>query len=34
MITKDKTAHLILKVKEASAKDAGRAIVRIDPQDI
>jgi len=34
MTTKDKTAHLILKVKEASVKDAGRAIVRIDPEDI
>ena len=34
MITKDKTTHLTLKVKEASAKDAGRAIVRIDPQDM
>ena len=27
-------AHLTLKVKEALAKDVGRAIVRIDPEDM
>ncbi|MBI5242772.1 MAG: CDC48 family AAA ATPase [Elusimicrobia bacterium] len=31
---KTETAHLTLKVKEALAKDVGRAIVRIDPEDM
>ena len=33
MTTKN-NSHITLKVKEALAKDAGRAIVRIDPQDM
>ncbi len=33
MTTKN-SSYLTLKVKEALAKDAGRAIVRIDPQDM
>jgi transitional endoplasmic reticulum ATPase len=34
MTAKKNNTHLILKVKEALAKDAGRAIVRIDPEDM
>jgi len=34
MTAKKDNTHLTLKVKEALAKDAGRAIVRIDPEDM
>ena len=34
MTAKKNNTHLTLKVKEALAKDAGRAIVRIDPEDM
>jgi transitional endoplasmic reticulum ATPase len=34
MTVKKNNTHLTLKVKEALAKDAGRAIVRIDPEDM
>lgn len=33
-MTAKSNSHITLKVKEALAKDAGRAIVRIDPQDM
>jgi len=33
-MTTKHNSHITLKVKEALAKDAGRAIVRIDPQDM
>jgi transitional endoplasmic reticulum ATPase len=33
-MTAKNNSHITLKVKEALAKDAGRAIVRIDPQDM